>query len=216
MQSNTKAAALLKRAKHSSMLGTVVALLIVVVVMSIASDTFFTSSNLVNLIRQGSVLAVVAIGQTYVIISGGIDLSVAPLISLSTVITASLVTNNGIPWGAAAVAAILACTLCGILNGSIITYIKIPPIIATLATTMGRIMSGLVPEAKPRWAPSMLDTEPAKVAMMIFPLTFMYLKLVNEGTMLPRETIIAVKVFSLMPVFRASTFRGFWANFSMR
>ena len=136
MQSNTKAAALLKRAKHSSMLGTVVALLIVVVVMRIASDTFFTSSNLVNLIRQGSVLAVVAIGQTYVIISGGIDLSVAPLISLSTVITASLVTNNGIPWGAAAVAAILACTLCGTLNGSIITYIKIPPIIATLATTM--------------------------------------------------------------------------------
>jgi ribose transport system permease protein len=136
MQSSNKAATLWGRVRHSSMLGTVVALLIVIVVMSFASDTFFTGSNLVNLVRQGAVLAVVAIGQTYVIISGGIDLSVAPLISLSTVLTASLVTNNGVHWGAAAVVAILACTLCGILNGAIITFIKIPPIIATLATTM--------------------------------------------------------------------------------
>lgn len=132
----SKAMVLWKRAKQSSIIGTVVALLVVVIVMSVASDTFFTAGNMTNLIRQGGVLAIVAIGQTFVIISGGIDLSVAPLISLSTVFTASLITDYGMAWGIAALVSVVACMICGIINGALITFVKIPPIIATLATTM--------------------------------------------------------------------------------
>ena len=65
-----------KKAKQSPLLGSAVAFMAVVVVMSVASDTFLTAGNLTNLIRQGAVLSIAAIGQTFVIITGGIDLSV--------------------------------------------------------------------------------------------------------------------------------------------
>lgn len=136
MQFDLKNNELWKRAKQSPLLGAVVAFFAVVIVMSIASDTFLTAGNLTNLVRQGAVLSIVAIGQTFVIITGGIDLSVAPLISLSTVLTASLITDHGMGWGAAVILAILACMLCGCFNGALITFVNIPPIIATLATTM--------------------------------------------------------------------------------
>lgn len=136
MQFDLKNNELWKRAKQSPLLGAVVAFFAVVIVMSIASDTFLTAGNLTNLVRQGAVLSIAAIGQTFVIITGGIDLSVAPLISLSTVLTASLITDHGMGWGAAVILAILACMLCGCFNGALITFVNIPPIIATLATTM--------------------------------------------------------------------------------
>ena len=125
-----------KKAKQSPLLGSAVAFMAVVVVMSVASDTFFTAGNLTNLIRQGAVLSIVAIGQTFVIITGGIDLSVAPLISLSTVVAASLITDHGLGWGWAVMLAVLVCMACGYVNGVLITFVNIPPIIATLATTM--------------------------------------------------------------------------------
>ena len=122
--------------KNSSVFSAVVAFVIVIIVMSIASPTFLTASNLTNLISQGAVLAVVTIGQTFVIITGGIDLSVAPLISLSTVLTASMIAQYNLPWGVAALIAVIACIACGLINGILITFVKIPPIIATLSTSM--------------------------------------------------------------------------------
>ena len=103
--------------KNSSVFSAVVAFVIVIIVMSIASPTFLTASNLTNLISQGAVLAVVTIGQTFVIITGGIDLSVAPLISLSTVLTASMIAQYNLPWGVAALIAVIACIACGLING---------------------------------------------------------------------------------------------------
>lgn len=132
----SKAKDIWKKLKQSSMFGAVIAFVLVVIIMSIASNTFFTANNMTNLVRQGGVLAIVAIGQTFAIISGGIDLSVAPLVSLSNVLVASLITNNGMNVGLASLIAIASCTLCGLFNGSIITFLKIPPIIATLATSM--------------------------------------------------------------------------------
>ncbi len=125
-----------RRLQQASLSGVVMAFIVVIVVMSITSTTFFTARNLTNLIRQSAVLSIVAIGQTMVIISGGIDLSVAPIISLSTVLTASFISNNNMNWVLSASIAIIVCALCGLLNGTIITFLKIPPIIATLATSM--------------------------------------------------------------------------------
>lgn len=136
MQSNLSVKSIWKKLKQSSIVGALAAFVVVVIVMSVASDTFFTANNLTNLIRQGAVLSVVAIAQSLVIITGGIDLSVAPVISLSTVLTASLITDWGVNWVLAALIAIVACMVCGTLNGTLVTFVKIPPIIATLATAM--------------------------------------------------------------------------------
>ena len=136
MQSNLSVKNTWKKLKQSSILGALVAFVVVVIVMSVASNTFFTKNNLTNLIRQGAVLSVVAIAQSLVIITGGIDLSVAPVVSLSTVLTASLITDHGMNWVLAALIAIVACMLCGTINGVLVTFVKIPPIIATLATSM--------------------------------------------------------------------------------
>ena len=127
----------IKKFTRSSIAGVIIAFLLVFVIMAIASgDTFLSQSNMINIIRQSVVLSIVAIGQTFVIITGGIDLSVAPLISMSSVLTASMITNGHMNWLLACVLAILACAGCGLLNGSLITFVKIPPIIATLATSM--------------------------------------------------------------------------------
>ena len=79
MQSNLSVKSIWKKLKQSSIVGALAAFVVVVIVMSVASDTFFTANNLTNLIRQGAVLSVVAIAQSLVIITGGIDLSVRRL-----------------------------------------------------------------------------------------------------------------------------------------
>lgn len=127
----------IKKLLQSPVAGALIAFILVFIIMSVTGkSTFLSGNNMMNIIRQGAVLSVVAIGQSFVIISGGIDLSVAPLISLSTVITASLITNSNVNWGIAALAAIAACGALGLINGILISYVKIPPIIATLATSM--------------------------------------------------------------------------------
>ena len=127
----------LKKLLQSPVAGAMIAFILVFIIMSVSGkSTFLSGNNMMNIIRQGAVLSIVAIGQTFVIITGGIDLSVAPLISLSTVITASLITNSNVNWGLACLAALAACAALGVVNGILISYVKIPPIIATLATSM--------------------------------------------------------------------------------
>lgn len=123
--------------KQSPILGAIVALILVVVVMTITGGgTFMSSSNMINIVRQSAVLSIVAIGQTFVIISGGIDLSVAPLVSLSSIVVSFNIVNNEMSWGLAIILAVAVCAALGLFNGVLITFVKIPPIIATLATTM--------------------------------------------------------------------------------
>lgn len=128
---------LLKLLKQSPITGAIVALVLVVTIMTITGGgTFMSASNMTNVIRQAAVLSIVAIGQTFVIISGGIDLSVAPLVSLSSIIVTYNIVNNDMNWGLAIILAILACTVLGLFNGALITFVKVPPIIATLSTAM--------------------------------------------------------------------------------
>ena len=133
-------------------------LLILVAVMFIAlacaSDVFLTTNNLQNLIRQTAIYGVIAIGMTFVIMSGGIDLSVGSVVGLSGVICAMLMSNASWPIFPAAVAAVLVATLVGVFNGIIIFDGKVPPFIATLGVntamrgvimliTGARMISGL-------------------------------------------------------------------------
>jgi ribose transport system permease protein len=109
--------------------------------------TFLKTDNLLNVASQIVVIAVIAIGMTMVIITGGIDLSVGSLVALSAVVTAWLIRRAGGENASTAgmmlacLGAIAACGAVGAFSGAVITLFRIPPFIATLA--MMQVASGL-------------------------------------------------------------------------
>lgn len=114
-------------------LGILIGLLIMCIGLTFISDSFATSTNIFNVLRQISVNVFLACGMTMVILIGGIDLSVGSVIAISGCLCAGLITNNGIPSGLAIILAIIIGTLVGAVNGLIIANTKIPPFIVTLA-----------------------------------------------------------------------------------
>lgn len=117
-------------------------LVLAFIVMCICSESFRSLYNITNMLTQCVPLACVAMGQTLVIISGGIDLSVASSISVCTAVAAKLMNTSSpvqIALGAAAV--ILTGVLVGALNGLGVNLLKVPPLITTLC--MNTVLSGV-------------------------------------------------------------------------
>jgi ribose transport system permease protein len=116
--------------------GTLLGLIAVAIVFGIAVGTqFYAPGNLELMARQAAIVCVAAIGMTVVIASGGIDLSVGSMIALTTVAIA-LALKAGLGPGAAALAGIGAAALCGLVNGVLITQLKVVPFIVTLGTML--------------------------------------------------------------------------------
>ncbi|QZY52956.1 ABC transporter permease [Leucobacter tenebrionis] len=113
--------------------GIAVVVLLVAAVLAIISPTFRTMSNLEVLLLNGAVVAFLALGQTFVLLTGGIDLSTGSNIAL-TGITAALLMKSGLPWWAAALSAILLGLAVGVFNGAAVYYLKLPPFIVTFST----------------------------------------------------------------------------------
>ncbi|MES2743398.1 MAG: ribose ABC transporter permease [Pseudomonadota bacterium] len=101
--------------------------------MVVGTDQFLSVSNLVNIARQVSINAIIAVGMTCVILSGGIDLSVGSVMALSGTLTAGLMVA-GMPVPLAIMLGLLVGIAFGVGNGFFIAYAKMPPIIVTLAT----------------------------------------------------------------------------------
>ncbi|AMV45501.1 ABC transporter permease [Paraburkholderia caribensis] len=114
-------------------LGPFIALLVIAVGLSIVSHNFLTVDNLLNVMRQASINALIAFGMTLVILLGGIDLSAGSVLALSSVIIASLLTS-GMPAGLATLAGLVAGGLMGLVNGIVISKGKVAPFIATLGS----------------------------------------------------------------------------------
>ena len=114
-------------------MGTVAGLLIMVVVFSSMSNVFLTQQNLINILQQSSINAVIAIGMTLVIISGGIDLSVGPVAALAAVLSAALLVA-GYPVPIVILVALAVGLACGFVNGALIAYAGLQPFIVTLGT----------------------------------------------------------------------------------
>ncbi|BAU29472.1 ribose ABC transporter membrane protein [Aneurinibacillus soli] len=114
-------------------LGSLVGLLVIIVILSIMSPDFLTENNILNVMRQVSVNALIAFGMTFVILTGGIDLSVGAVLALSGAFTASTMTNGMSPV-LAILCGLAAGTVMGAANGLLITKGKVAPFIATLAT----------------------------------------------------------------------------------
>lgn len=121
-------------------LGTVgnvlLATVLLIVILSFLSPYFLTLNNFVNVFRQSAPLAMVAVGITIIIISGGIDLSVASSMSLCSVILAILLVKLGLPWFVSIALVFALGIALGLFNGFLVTVLKIPPIIATLAMAL--------------------------------------------------------------------------------
>lgn len=113
-----------------------VVLLLIVILLSILSPYFLTIGNLTNIARQTATLAIVAVGITMVIITGGIDLSVASNISFNNVLMAILIVNFEFSLPLVILLILVSGILLGLFNGFLITILKIPPIIATLSTSI--------------------------------------------------------------------------------
>lgn len=133
-----------------------VGFIVVFIAMAVINDNFLTASNQINLIRQASIIAIIAAGMSLAILTGGIDLSVGPVMALSGTLMAGMMIA-GMPPALAIVLGLLIGAAFGAFNGIFVAFAGMPPIIVTLATmgiarglgliyTGGYPISGLPPE----------------------------------------------------------------------
>lgn len=107
---------------------------LIVVIASLASDKFLSTRNVFNLLQQSSIVGVVAIGMTFVILLAGIDLSVGSVMAFAGMVVSIGIMRWEIGMVPSFSLALLAGASVGLVNGLVITYGKVPPFIATLAT----------------------------------------------------------------------------------
>lgn len=113
--------------------GILAVLVVVVAVLSILSPNFRTLDNFSVLLVNGTVIAFLALGQTFVLLTGGIDLSTGSNVAMTGVL-AALLMQTGMPWPLASIVALAAGTALGVINGLLVHYLRIPAFIATFST----------------------------------------------------------------------------------
>lgn len=126
--------------------GILVALFVICLALALTTETFLTPKNLINILRQISINALIAFGMTMLIIVGGIDLSVGGVCAMSGCCVVVLI-NAGVPIFAAVLLALLLGAVCGLLNGLLVTKVGIMPFVVTLSTCgvfkgLGYMISG--------------------------------------------------------------------------
>ncbi|MGW0546150.1 ABC transporter permease/substrate-binding protein [Streptomyces altiplanensis] len=130
--------------------GALSALVVLVAAMSLLSGDFLTTQNLLNVGVQAAVTAILAFGVTFVIVSAGIDLSVGSVAALSATVLAWTATSEGVPVWIAVILAVATGIACGLVNGALVSYGKLPPFIATLAMlSIGRGLSLVISQGSP-------------------------------------------------------------------
>jgi fructose transport system permease protein len=115
-------------------LGPFIALLVACAFFALQSDRFLTGQNLSLVLQQVMVVGVIAIGQTLIILTAGIDLSCGMVMALGSIVMTKFATELGLPPWLAILCGIGATTLFGLVNGLLVTRVKLPPFIVTLGT----------------------------------------------------------------------------------
>jgi ribose transport system permease protein len=169
-------------------------LIILMALFSLASPYFFTFRNITNIINQNTYFIIVAIALSFVMIGGGIDLSVGYQMSLVGVVTAMLMVVNDFPVWLAVLLGLALGTCLGLINGLIVTNIKVFPLIATLATSI--IFQGL------SYLISKANT------FRSYPDEFLYL---TRGKLLgiPVDVLLAILIAVAVSVIYTETVYGF-------
>jgi fructose transport system permease protein len=131
---STATAPLARRLVTAPTAGPLAALLLTIAFFSLESDRFLRTENLSLVLQQVVVVGVLAIGQTFVIITAGIDLSVGTVMALGQIVMTKLAVASGVPALPALALGLLTCVGFGLLNGGLVTRVGLPPFIVTLGT----------------------------------------------------------------------------------
>ena len=121
-------------AERIATLGPLIALVIICGFFTLMSPRFLTGSNLSLVVQQVMVIGALAIGQTLIILTAGIDLSCGAVMALGNIVMTKLAVDSGLPPLVAILLGIVTCMLIGFVNGAFVTGLKLPPFIVTLGT----------------------------------------------------------------------------------
>ena len=167
-----------------------------------AGETFYSGFNRVTVLTQSVIVTAGALGMTLIIISGGIDLSVGSMIALSTVVIARLL-EAGVSPVIAAIAGITVGGCCGMLNGLLITRLKLVPFIITLGTLLvyRGIATGVAREQKIdapiTWLNEMLAKFPDPSWLIVAPGVWLTLLLAIVVALMLRNTVLGRHIFAI-------------------
>ena len=135
--------------KFLSQYGIVLALVLIIIVFSFSTENFFSPSNAINVLRQVSIKGIVSIGMCFVILTGGIDLSVGSIMALSGIVVASMV-KAGANLYLCILCGCLVGLACGVVNGFFVAYRGMPAFVVTMAVQLAcRGLSYIISDAKP-------------------------------------------------------------------
>ncbi|AWW00331.1 ABC transporter permease [Arcticibacterium luteifluviistationis] len=130
--------------------GILISFIVTCAILSIATPQFLSVANWTIIITQVSINALLAFGVTFVIITGGIDLSIGSIVAVTGVVAASLAQNGDYPVIVAVIGGLMAGLAFGLLNGFLVTKSKIAPFIVTLGTmTIGRGLALILSKGRP-------------------------------------------------------------------
>lgn len=178
--------------------GLLMSLLLLCLALSVASDRFLTSDNLLNVLRQSSINGIISIGMMMVILTRGIDLSVGSVLALSAVIGADMLKNEGMPVLQAIGICLLVGAAAGAVNGFLVSWVNIPPFIATLG--MMSIARGFCYGWTKGWPFRQLNGEFRTIGQGDLPIL---------GYDIPYPTIIMIILAIIMTIFLTRTVWGY-------
>jgi fructose transport system permease protein len=119
---------------RNATLGPLFVLILAVIIFSLTADRFLEPGNLSLIVQQVMVVGTLGIAQTLIILTAGIDLSVGAIMVLSSIVMAKLAADEGVPGLLALVIGFGVGTICGLINGLLVTQLRLPPFIVTLGT----------------------------------------------------------------------------------
>jgi fructose transport system permease protein len=119
---------------RNATLGPLFVLILAVIIFSLTADRFLEARNLSLIVQQVMVVGTLGIAQTLIILTAGIDLSVGAIMVLSSIVMAKLAADEGVPGLLALVIGFGVGTICGLINGLLVTQLRLPPFIVTLGT----------------------------------------------------------------------------------
>lgn len=175
--------------------------IVIYLVFGLISPVIFTWANVLNLLRSMSKYLIIGVGQSFLLISGNIDLSVGSVVAVSTMFSATLMTR-GVPPVLACGAALLVCVAFGLINGVLVGHFRIPPFIATLGTMFAArgiaymvnhnfntdaIRSGIGAEASEKfqsvfyYGKTLGVYNPFWIALIVFAILFFVLQKTRQG-----------------------------------
>ncbi|WHH58181.1 ABC transporter permease [Petroclostridium sp. X23] len=181
------------------------------IVAEIISPGFIAPNHMESVLRQASFLGIVSIGQTLVILTGGIDLSVASIITLANVVSAQIMDGNDSNILMAFAAVLLIGIIAGLINGVGIHYLRIPPLVMTLG--VGSVIQGIAlvyskGAPKGNTAPFVKFISTGKIGGMISGTLFIWIVLAIIAVLILKFTIFGRSVYAIGVNTIASRYSG--------